>query len=88
VSSAPSIRPQRSQHPNIRASEARQIGPSKEPIITHSMIGFSALGRMRLMGLRGRMLFGMALNSFEMAANIAIKPFSKKASQWRPIPRD
>jgi hypothetical protein len=30
----------------------------------------------------------MALNSFEMAANIAIKPFGKKASQWRPIPRD
>jgi hypothetical protein len=48
------------------------------------MIGFSALGRMGrigLMGLIGRMGLRNGFKSFEMAANIADKPFGKKASQ-------
>ena len=73
----PLILPQRGLHPNYQSFE----DPSKEPIITHSMIGFSALVCLGLMRLMGRMGLRNGFKSLEMAANIAIKPFAKKASQ-------
>jgi len=38
------------------------------------------------MGLIGRIGRRNGFKSLEMAANIAIKPFGRKASQWQSIP--